>query len=117
MPRPVRYRTTALHPNWKRYSCLSKGLIDFALVEEFFLRFKGTGVNDPESLAVRAVNTEHADPAGRNAEIHITSLNRKTRRTGQQPYRKRILEGFLDFLQRKRGIQVKRRIVPVKVHK
>jgi len=40
----------------------------------------------------------------------------RTRRIRQQPDRERVLERFLDFLQRQRAIEIEGRIIPIKLH-
>jgi hypothetical protein len=91
-------------------------LIEFPLIEKFFLGLKGSGEDDPDLFSVGAVHTKDTRTSGGHAQVEKPDLNRKPGRVRQKPDRKRILERFLDFLQRQRAIKIEWRIIPVELH-
>jgi len=99
-----------------RATLLSQGLIEFPLVEESFFRLKGPGVDDADLFAVRAIDAEDAGAGAGHAQVKKAGLGSEAWRVGQEPNRKRILEGFFDFLQIQRAIEIERGVIPIKLH-
>jgi hypothetical protein len=102
------------HPSIR--SSPGQRLVHFSLVKKPLFRLERTGVQNPDQPSVCPIHAENPDPAGGHSQIKKTRLNRKPRRVGQEPDGKRIFKGFLDFPLGQRTIQLKGRIVPIKLH-
>jgi hypothetical protein len=95
---------------------LRERLVHFPLVEKSFFRLERTRVQNADGAAVRPVNAEDSESAGGHPQIEESRLHSKSRRVGQEPHGKRILKGLFNFPLSQRTIQLKGRIIPIKVH-
>src|SRR6266487_1658467 len=97
-------------------SRVAEGLVHLALVEEFFLVLERPGVDDPDGLAVGAVDAEDAGASGGSAKVEISGLSGEAGGIGQQLDGEGIFEGLLNVLDGDGAVQIERQVVPIKVH-
>ena len=101
---------------WPLFWSLHQSLVCFSLIEESFFRHERTGIDDPNLLSVRSIDTENADAAARHSQVEEPGLNSEPSGVRQQPNGKRVFKGLFNVLLRQRAFQTKGQIVPVKLH-
>src|SRR5271170_4423317 len=119
-PRLLRCRRAARLPScrkcaWQK-NLLQKRLLNFPLVKKSFFRLELPRVQYPDRPAIGSINAENSDAGGRHSQIEKSCLRVESRRIGQQPDGKRILERLFDFALSQRTIQLKRRTIPIELH-
>jgi hypothetical protein len=92
-------------------------LVHLPLVEESFLRLEGPGENNPDEFAVGPIDAEDSDAAYGHAEVKKPGLHGEPWGIRQEPNGERVFKRFFDFSLRQRAFGIKRRIIPIKLHR
>ena len=96
---------------------MGQSLVHLPLVEESFFGLKRPGIDDPNQLAVGPIDAEDADAADRHTQVKKPGLDGEPWGIRQEPNGERVFKRFFDFSLRQRAFGIKRRIIPIKLHR